>query len=233
MVGGFVEQHHVRPHQKDAGKRDAHLPAAGKLGNIAVHHLLAEAQPVQHLTRTAFQRVTIKLFVPRLHFAVTFDDGVHLVHPVGIGHGGFQFPKLRRDLADRACTLHNLGHGRAAGHFTDILIEIADRHALFDDDLTLVRLLLAGDHPEKRGLAGTVRTDKADLLTAIERGGGLDIENAVTVRLADVFDADHDRACEWERPSYATGRRRCHLPHMFCQPCGGEGAPARRRRKRN
>ena len=30
MVGRLVEQHHVGPHQEDAGQRDAHLPAAGE-----------------------------------------------------------------------------------------------------------------------------------------------------------------------------------------------------------
>lgn len=88
---------------------------------------------------------------------------------------------------------HDFGHGGTARHFADVLVEITDRHALFDDDLSLVGLFLAGHHSEQRGLARTVGADKADLLAAIERSGGLDVENAVTVRLADIFDADHDR----------------------------------------
>ncbi len=49
MVRRLVEQHHVRAHQQDAGEADAHLPAAGELADIAVHHLLGEAEAGQHL----------------------------------------------------------------------------------------------------------------------------------------------------------------------------------------
>ena len=59
------------------------------------------------------------------------------------------------------------------------------------DDLALVGLLLAGDHPEQRGLAGAVRADEADLLALLERRGGLDEEDLVAVLLADIVETDH------------------------------------------
>ena len=60
MVARLVEQHRVGPHQQDAGQRHAHLPAAGQRADIAVHHLLAEAEPVQHLARPAIQRIAVE-----------------------------------------------------------------------------------------------------------------------------------------------------------------------------
>src|ERR1700731_4605964 len=42
------------------------------------------------------------------------------------------------------------------------LVDIAEMHALADRDGALVRLVLPGDHPEQRGLAGAVRADHAD-----------------------------------------------------------------------
>ena len=40
MVARLVEQHGVGAHEQDAGQRHAHLPAARKLADVAVHHLL-------------------------------------------------------------------------------------------------------------------------------------------------------------------------------------------------
>ena len=59
------------------------------------------------------------------------------------------------------------------------------------DDLPFVGLLLAGDHPEQRGLAGTVRADQAGLLALLKRRGGFDEEDLVALLLADVVEADH------------------------------------------
>src|SRR3954471_16870454 len=42
------------------------------------------------------------------------------------------------------------------------LIDVAEVHALADGDGALIRLLLPGDHPEQRGLAGAVGADHAD-----------------------------------------------------------------------
>ena len=78
-----------------------------------------------------------------------------------------------------------------ARHLADILAEIADRDAAIDRDLALVGLLLAGDHPEQRRLAGAVRADKADLLALLERRGSFDEEDLMADLLGDVIETDH------------------------------------------
>ena len=193
MVAWFVEQHGIGPHEQDAGERDAHFPAAGQGADIAIHHLLAETEPVEHLARTSLQRITAKLLEPALHFPVALDDRLDFVEPVRVGHGGFEFAQFGRDGAHRASPVHDLGHRAAAGHFAHILAEIADGDAPIDADLALVGLFLAGDHPEQGRLASAIGAHKANLLAPQERRRGLDEENLVAVLLADVFKSNHGR----------------------------------------
>ena len=191
MVARLVEQHGVRAHQQDARQRDAHLPAARQRADVAVHHLLAEAEPGEDFARAALERIAVQFLEARLHLAVALDDRLHLVRAVGVGHGGFELLELGGDGAHRAGAVHHLGHGAAARHLAHVLAEVADGDAAIDRDLALVGLLLAGDHPEQRGLAGPVRTDEADLLALVERRGGLDEEDLLAVLFADIVETDH------------------------------------------
>ena len=191
MVGRLVEQHRVGPHQQDAGERDAHLPAARERADVAVHHLLAEAEAREHLARAGLERVAAELLEARLHLAVALDDALHLVGAVRIGHGVLELVQLGRHRAHRAGAIHRLGHGAVPRHLADVLAEVADGDAAIDRDLALVGLLLAGDHAEQGGLAGAVRPDQADLLAAVESRRGLDEEDLVAVLLADVVETDH------------------------------------------
>ena len=191
MVARLVEQHRVGPHQQDLGQRDAHLPAARQLADVAVHHLLAEAQTAEHLARAAVQRIAVELVEAALHLAIAGDDLVHLVGAVGIAHGGLELGHLGGERADRADAVHDLDDGAASRHVADILAEIADGHAAIDGDLALVGLLLAGDHAEQRRLAGAVGADEADLFAALDRRRGLDEDDLLAVLLADIFETDH------------------------------------------
>ena len=65
------------------------------------------------------------------------------------------------------------------------------RRAALDRQLAVVGLLLAGDQPEQRRLAGPVGTDEPDLLALLERRGGFDEEDLVAVLLADAVETDH------------------------------------------
>src|SRR5213593_325927 len=89
-----------------------------------------------------------------------------------------------------ARAVHHLQHGAAARHLAHVLAEVADGRAPFDGDLALVGMLLPGDHPEQRRLAGPVGADEADLLPLLERRGGFDEEDLVAILLADVVETD-------------------------------------------
>ena len=194
MVARLVQQHHVGAHEQNAGQCHAHLPAAREIADISIHHLLAEAEPGQHFARPAFQRIAAERLEPALDFAEAFDDRVERVGLCGVAHRGFERMQLGGDDADIAGAVHHLGHSAAAGHLADILAEEADADAAIEKHLALIGLLLAGDHAEKRGLAGAVGADKADLLALLEGGGGLDEEELVAVLLADSVEADHGYA---------------------------------------
>src|SRR3984885_12494441 len=191
MVAGFVQQHGIGTHQQNTRQRDPHLPAARQRADVALHHLLAEAQAREHFARPPLQRVAVQFLEARLHLAVTRDDIVHVAGPVRIAHGGLELLQLGRHRADGPGAVHHFGYRTAARHFTDILAEIADGDATIDRHLTLVRDLLARDHPEKRGLAGTIGADQADLFALLERRGGLDEEDLVADLLGNVIETDH------------------------------------------
>ncbi|MGY4436785.1 hypothetical protein ACVWWO_009262 [Bradyrhizobium sp. F1.13.1] len=127
-----------------------------------------------------------------LHLAVTRDDLVHLVGLIRVGHRGLEFVQLGRHRTHRSRPVHDLGHGAAAGHLADVLVEIADGDAAIGRDLPLIGRFLAGDHPEERGLACAVRADEPDLLALVEGGGRFDEQYLVAGLLADVVEADHE-----------------------------------------
>src|SRR5690606_28678174 len=129
---------------------------------------LGEAQPCKDFARTAFQTITVKLFVTCLNLPVAFDDLIHLVQTVRIDHRCFKFTEFSSNDAYRARPLHYLGHGAASGHFSDVLAKISDRNVLFRSNLSFIGLLGTGDHPEEGRLACTVRADKPDLLTTVQ-----------------------------------------------------------------
>src|SRR5207237_9763146 len=99
--------------------------------------------------------------------------------------------EFARHAGDRPCAIHHFRDGAAAGHLADILVEIADGNTAIDGDLPLVRLLLARNHTEQRGLAGAIWADEADFLAFLEGCGGFDEENLVADLLTDVIEADH------------------------------------------
>ena len=94
---------------------------------------------------------------------------VHLVGPVGIGHGGFERVQLGAPPTLTGPAPSITSDDRAAArHLAHVLAEVADGDAAIDGHLALVGLLLAGDHPEEGRLAGAVRPDETDLLALAE-----------------------------------------------------------------
>src|SRR5262249_37328408 len=97
-----------------------------------------------------------------------------------------------------------------AGHFANVLAEIADRYPAIDRDLALIGQLGAVDHPEQCGLAGAVWADQAYFFPLLERCGGFDEENLMAVLLADIVEANH-----WNTRKVAGLRRLLgHVAHL-------------------
>ena len=194
VVRRLVEEHHVGPHEQDAGQRDAHLPAARERAHVAVHHGGVEAEAGQDLAGARLEGVAAQLVEARLHVPEAIDERLHLVGALGVGERVLEVAELGGDGRDGPGAVHRLRHGAPAGHLAHVLREVADGHAAVDGDLPLVRLLLARDEAEQRGLAGAVRADQPHLLPVVQGGRGLQEQDLLPVLLRYGVEADQGRA---------------------------------------
>src|SRR5258705_1534474 len=84
-----------------------------------------------------------------------------------------------------------LPHGLLAVEAVAGLVHIAKLDRLADLDDALVGLLLSGDHAEKRGLAGAVRTDDADDTARRQLEGEIVDQQVVAKSLRKLVEIDH------------------------------------------
>ena len=82
-------------------------------------------------------------------------------------------------------------HGLVRIERVAALIDIADLHRLAEPQRAGVGLLLTGDQPEQRRLAGAVRADDADDAAARQRERQVVEQHRVAVGLAQVARLDH------------------------------------------
>src|SRR5262245_49774196 len=84
-----------------------------------------------------------------------------------------------------------LPHGLFAVEAVARLVHVAELHRLADLDRTLVGALLTGDHAEKRGLAGAVRTDDADDTARRQLEGEIVDQEIVAESLRKLAEINH------------------------------------------
>src|SRR5829696_4080117 len=77
---------------------------------------------------------------------------------------------------------------------TAVLLDVGELDGLADLDLAVVRLLLADQHLEQRGLAGAVGADDADDAVARQRERQVVDQDAVTEALGQILRLDDDAA---------------------------------------
>ena len=171
-------------------------PVAEKLGIDliwfgALDHLVGEAEPLEDLLGPRLDLVAAPLLVLVLDLAEPLEDRLHLFGPVGVGEGVLEVHQLVVEVAEAAAPGDRLLEDGAARHLLDVLPEVADGELLRDGDLSVVRVLLAGDHSEERRLAGPVRADEAGFLARVELERGVDEEDLPAVLLGDLGEGDH------------------------------------------
>jgi hypothetical protein len=120
-----------------------------------------------------------------------------------------------------AGAVYHLGDRAAARHFAHVLAEKADGDTAIDQDLATIRLLLPGDHAEQRGFAGAVGADQADLLALLQRGRGLDEDQARAVLLTDVVQANHGSSAAIAGCLYTIARHRDGSGQIIARPASG------------
>src|SRR6185312_9702338 len=161
------------------------------LADVAVDPLVVETQAVKNLARACFERVAAEMVVLLLHVAEARQDPVHVVCARRIGHRLLQMLELVVQFAEASAAGDRFVEHGSAGHLLDVLPEIADGQLLGNRHVALVRLFFAGDHAEQGRLAGSVRTDEADLFVGVQLKRGVDEENLATVLFADSVERDH------------------------------------------
>ena len=147
--------------------------------------LVVEAETVQDLTGLRFERVAAKVLVFPCTSPKRAEDAVDVVGPRGIGHRHVQLFELVMQQTDAAAAGDGFVEHRSTGHLLDVLAEVADGQLLRHRDVAVVGRLFTDDHPEQRGLAGTIRPDETDLLAGVELERGVDEEDLPAVLLAD------------------------------------------------
>src|SRR5262249_25510772 len=167
------------PQEQDARERDAHLPAARQMADVARDLLGREAEAGEDDLRARLELVAAELLEARLHLAVPLDDAVEIV--AGLGHAALEVVELGAELGDLAGAGGGVGERRAAGELADVLAEIADGGTARALDRAVVGLLLAGDEAKDRRLAGAVRSDEPDLLAGVELERRVDEKNLCAV----------------------------------------------------
>ena len=125
---------------------------------------------------------------------------------------------LARSERDHVEPARNLLPDRlVGGQRLAALVHRADLHRLADAQNAAVRRLLAGQHPEERGLAGAVRPDHADYARRRQAEGDTLHQQPVAERLGHAFRLDHhvaqprprrdDDLGRVERPALALGQQ--------------------------
>src|SRR5580700_922392 len=94
-------------------------------------------------------------------------------------------------IARASASSDSLVQHRSALHLFHVLAEITDMEALGNRDRAVVRLLLAHDHAEQRGLAGAVGANQPHLFTRVQLKRSVDKDQLLAVLLTDVGKRYH------------------------------------------
>ena len=185
VVGGLVQEDDVRLSEQSLGQQHLHLLLGGQGGHLGIENVIGQSQTLDQAGDIGFGLPATHL--GKLGFQLTGLDTV-LVGEVLL-------------LIEGILLLHHVvevlvAHDDSVQHGVGVVLEVVllqDTHPLLlgNDDLAGGRLQIAGEHPQKRGLARAVGADDAVAVA----GGKLQIhvlEQGLTAEVdADVIDSNH------------------------------------------
>ena len=167
MVGGLVEQQHVRRLQEQAAEGHAAALTAGQGGDLRIGR--RALQGIHRALQLGIDLPAVVVLDELRELALALDQLVHLI----VVH---RLAELHADLVVLGKEVHHLldtllddlQHGFVGIHLR-LLLQVSDAVARGPDHLALVGFLHAGDDLQERRFTGTVQTDDADL-GAVEEG---------------------------------------------------------------
>ncbi len=190
VVGRLVEHEHLGVAHQQLRERDAHLPAAGKIGGGKRQVAFLEAQAEQHAAHLRLDGVAAERLVGvaraagRRQLALGRVGTQRRLQLVQALLGGEDFHLGRHDLLEDG----------AVGHLDGFLLQVAHARALREQDAPLIGVLAAADDVEHGRLARAVGADerKAVVFLKLERDVGK--QRAPAERLRQMLNLhDHVR----------------------------------------
>ena len=168
VVGGLVQNEHVRLFQQQLCQPQPRQLAAGEHRNVLLPCILRKAHAGQHLFD--------------VHIHVVAVGGIHDVLQLVVPGQQLRVVRLRGHFAFQHLHLgHGIQHrGKGGAHLAVeiqrgiqlcVLFQIAQRHAVGHAELTFVVLVLAGQNLEQGGLARAVLAHDADAVLPLDTGG--------------------------------------------------------------
>ncbi|MPN57277.1 hypothetical protein SDC9_204971 [bioreactor metagenome] len=94
VVGGLVQQQHIRLQGQDFGQGDPHLPAAGERLHRMIEAIRPDPQAGQYGLGTGVQVIAAAVFELLLDYAVALQKCCHLIIRLGLTHGGLHLLQL-------------------------------------------------------------------------------------------------------------------------------------------
>lgn len=174
VVGGFVQQQHLRLLQQELGKGDTHLPAAGELPAITREIRIREPQAAQDALCARAQRGRVPVLQNELQAA----DFLQEVAVFG-GIGG-ELLHVSRELVHLLLELDDIAHGaqhliqqRAPGDVDTLLRQIAHTGVLGQQNAPVVWLQGPHNTLHEGGFARTVLPGEGNTLPALHHKGEL------------------------------------------------------------
>ena len=180
MVGRLVEHQQVRLLHEQPRQVRAHDPAAAHLAGRPVEIPFAEAKAGKDLLGLGLQLVAAQLVEPVMDVVVDVLRVQGLRRMVGVP-GLDDAPQLREIRRDGRGQFDH----RFVRHGRGFLRQIADGNAPLAGSYAVIRLLIAQDDGEERGLPRAIRADQPDAVLAVHLQGGVGEQYPSAVRLPD------------------------------------------------
>ena len=202
VVGGFIQQQHIRLGHQGRGQGQSLAVATGEIPHAAIH--IADAEPIEHLADLLLKAPGLALIHAGVEAAELGQQGPIVCAAVaalgvGLGEGLAHLRVAAQQLHLLAAVCeHLLEHGALR---IDLRLLAHQHHPRLgrQPPLPLPRRLLAGQQAQQGGLAGAVRADQPQPVALLHVQGELVEQGANAEVLADLHQADQAHALEGRR----------------------------------
>ena len=193
VVGRLVEQQHVGVAKQQLGELDAHLPAAGELGDVAAEVGDGKAQAGEDGAGPRLNLIAVGRLEAVAGTAVLLEELLVVLHVGGVGQQVLELGDALLKGADLGGRGEHLIDDRAARDLDGLLLEVAHRGVLCKVDVARVGGLDAHDHLEHRGLARAVGAYQGIALAGVDLKRRVAEKGASTEGLREFVDLyDHE-----------------------------------------